>query len=392
MCIYFCGWKTFLNSDHSAFFFLNRFYPCRVTKDYQMYWVYLFMRVNVFLIVILEAKHKLCLFSHYFLVVDVLFSWRSDKNDRRCKTWPGPWNNGYAETGTTRTPPSWKRKSWLATPRWPTHRSPIGSPTPGGDWRTPLREITSPGPQESRSTIAASLATRNCSASVLTIAVCLIRMIMVRGLEKFLAKKMEATRGEEGGSLGNMLPVFTGNYERVYVNGLKVWFNHWSTVRHVGTHHGAMRLDVWKLSFTLSDGWPNYMTSVENRRHLANLSAAGTNNYVTLSVPIDKVVASPYNKDRFEDGLIISHRQLLMKISTNPEKMIIGGETRSGLKIDFALLYDVVAFLFLDEIQVCSPGNNIRFLGSLKKSLSFYHKWLLQTQSWLWLQFLDRYC
>lgn len=42
---------------------------------------------------------------------------------------------------------------------------------------------------------------------------------MVRGLEKFLAKKMEATRGEEGGSLGNMLPVFTGNYERVYVNG-----------------------------------------------------------------------------------------------------------------------------------------------------------------------------
>lgn len=135
-----------------------------------------------------------------------------------------------------------------------------------------------------------------------------------------------------------------------------------------------MRLDVWKLSFTLSDGWPNYMTSVENRRHLANLSAAGTNNYVTLSVPIDKVVASPYNKDRFEDGLIISHRQLLMKISTNPEKMIIGGETRSGLKIDFALLYDVVAFLFLDEIQVCSPGNNIRFFSSLKKSLSFYHK------------------
>lgn len=66
MCIYFCGWKTFLNSDHSAFFFLNRFYPCRVTKDYQMYWVYLFMRVNVFLIVILKAKHKLCLFSHLF--------------------------------------------------------------------------------------------------------------------------------------------------------------------------------------------------------------------------------------------------------------------------------------------------------------------------------------
>lgn len=41
---------------------------------------------------------------------------------------------------------------------------------------------------------------------------------MVRGLEKFLAKKWKLL-GERRGSLGNMLPVFTGNYERVYVNG-----------------------------------------------------------------------------------------------------------------------------------------------------------------------------